>query len=103
MAKLQRISQYSRIPGRKRHRSPDIFLRCCGLHRDFEGYSRRIDTGNMGEACIKKELFVSYAAGYKHYRNILFSCSLQDAEGQFSHERLAVCRAFASNHEVGIL
>ena len=30
-------------------------------------------------------------------------CSLQDAEGKFTHEGLAVGRAFASNDEVGIL
>ena len=57
----------------------------------------------MGKTCIEEELFIRYATGYEHNRDVLPLCPLQDAKGQFAHERLTVSRAFARNNEIGIL
>jgi hypothetical protein len=73
------------------------------LHSDFEGQVGRVDAGDTGEAGIEEELFVGYATGNEHNGDVMLLGALKNAKGKFAHEGLAVGRAFASNHKVGIL
>lgn len=40
---------------------------------------------------------------YQPYRNVMFSCPLQNAFGKFSHQCLAVGMSFAGDDEIGLL
>ena len=83
------------------------------MQDDFEGDAGRIDAGDAGEAGGKELLFVGYASGYEYDGDVMavgimrIACrtpaALEDAERQFTHQRLAVGRAFAGNHEAGVL
>ncbi len=48
-------------------------------------------------------MFVGNATGNQHDGDVMLLGSLEDAEGEFAHEGLAVGRAFASDYEVSVL
>ena len=74
-----------------------------GLHGLVKRYVRRIDAFYTFKTCIEQRLTITNATSYQPGGYMVFLCSLQDAEGQFTHQRLTISRALARNDQRGIL